>query len=183
MKVIFLDRDGVINENLHGDYVKKWDEFKFIPKAKEAIKVLTDAGWIIVIISNQAGVGKGIMSARAVEEINARMISEIENYGGKVKSVYYCPHRPDEGCECRKPKPGMLLNAARDLGIQLSDSYMIGDNVIDIQAGARVGCKTILVKTGLGSEHLEKRVQWSVNPDYIVSNLSEAAELILRNNQ
>ena len=179
MKVVFLDRDGVINENLDNDYVKIWDEFKFIPKAKKAIKALTDAGWIIIIISNQAGIGKGIMSAQAVEEVNTRMIYEIERNGGRVKALYYCPHKPDDGCECRKPKPGMVIRAAREFGIKPSESYLVGDNITDIQAGMQVGCKTILVKTGLGKGYLRGRSQLSVYPDYIVSDLSEAVQLLL----
>lgn len=179
MRTVFLDRDGVINENLDNDYVKNWGEFKFLPKAKEAIKVLTDAGWHTIIISNQAGIGRGIMSTRAVDEINARMVYEIESGGGKVKAVYYCPHRPDEDCGCRKPKPGMLFSAAREFCIELSESHLIGDKITDIQTGAQVGCRTILVKTGLGEEHIKRRSQWPVNPDYIASDLSEAAELLL----
>lgn len=179
MKTIFLDRDGVINKNRDNDYVKQWDEFEFLPRAKEAIKALTDANWNIVVISNQAGVGKGIMSAQAVEDINHRMINEIECCGGKVKAVYYCPHKPDENCECRKPKPGMLLRAAQELDIETSDSYLIGDNIADIQAGALVGCTTILVETGRGKEYLGKRNQWTINPDYIASDLFEAVEHIL----
>ncbi|MFC1712118.1 D-glycero-beta-D-manno-heptose 1,7-bisphosphate 7-phosphatase [Candidatus Poribacteria bacterium] len=178
-KVIFLDRDGVINENRDNDYIKEWDEFKFLPKAKEAIRTLTDASWGIIIITNQAGVGKGIMSDQAVRDINARMIEEIEAYGGKIKTVYYCPHRPEEDCECRKPKPGMLFNAAREFNIEFSESYLIGDNITDIKCGSQVGCTTILVKTGLGSEHIERRSQWPVEPDYIASDLSEAVEFIL----
>ena len=179
MKTVFLDRDGVINENRDNDYVKRWDEFKFLPKVKDAIKALTEARWSIIIVSNQACIGKGIVSAQVVEEINARMIDEIERCGGKVKAVYYCPHRADENCECRKPKPGMLLRAACEFGIELSDSYLIGDNITDIEAGAQAGCTTILVKTGLGKEHLETRSQWQVNPDYIAAHLCEAAEIFL----
>jgi len=179
MRTVFLDRDGVINKNSENDYVKTWDEFRFIPKAKEAIRALTDAHWDTIIISNQAGVGKGVMSAQAVEEINTRMIDEIERGGGEVKAVYYCPHRQDEGCECRKPKPGMLLRAACEHLIEVSESYLIGDKITDIQAGAQVGCTTILVKTGCGEKHFEKHSQWPVIPDYIASDLSEAVELLL----
>ncbi len=178
-KAVFLDRDGVINVSLDGDYVKSWDEFEFLPKAKEAIKALTDTGWDIIVVSNQAGISRGIMSAQAVEEINYRMVNELEHCGGKVRAVYYCPHRPDENCGCRKPKPGMLLQAGCELGINLSQSYLIGDSITDIQAGAQVGCTTILVKTGQGSESLEGSNQWSVSPDYIVSDLFEAVELAL----
>jgi D-glycero-D-manno-heptose 1,7-bisphosphate phosphatase len=178
-RAIFLDRDGVINENRDNDYVRRWDQFRFLPKAKEAIKTLTDAAWDIIIVSNQAGIGKGIMSVQAVEDINAHMIEEIEKCGGRIRAVYYCPHRPDEDCLCRKPKPGMLLRAARELGIYLLDSYLIGDNITDIQAGARAGCRTVLVKTGRGSESLKNRKPWPVKPDHVATDLSEAVELIL----
>lgn len=177
---MFLDRDGVINENLENDYVKTWGEFKFIPKAREALKALTEAGWDVIVISNQAGIGKGIVSAQAVERINKRMMEEIERCGGRIKEIYYCPHRPDENCECRKPKPGMLFRAARESGIELSESYLIGDKISDIQAGAQAGCKTILVKTGLGEEYIRKRKEWPLKPDYIECDLSEAVELLLK---
>lgn len=178
-RAIFLDRDGVINENLDGGYISKWCEFRFLAKAKEATKVLTDANWDIIIISNQAGVDKGIMSAQAVEDINIRMVNEIECAGGRVKAVYYCPHRPDENCECRKPKPGMLLRAAREYGVGLSESYLIGDSITDIQAGAQVGCATILVRTGQGKRYLQRIGEQPVNPDYVVSDLYEAVKLVL----
>ncbi len=179
MKVIFLDRDGVINENIDDGYVTGWDEFRFIPKSKAAIAALTDADWSVIVISNQAGIGKRVMSMQAVEEINARMVTEIERCGGKIEAVYYCPHRPDEDCECRKPKPGMLLKAACDFGVELPQSYLVGDKISDVQAGAEAGCKTVLVKTGWGQEHIRERDQWPVTPDHIVSDLSEAVELVL----
>ena len=96
-----------------------------------------------------------------------------------MAAVYYCPHRPDENCECRKPKPGMLLRAAREFEIELSCSYLIGDKITDIQAGEQVGCTTILVKTGCGEKCLERQDQWSVTPDYIVSDLAEAVVFFL----
>jgi len=183
MKTVFLDRDGVINKNLDNDYVKRWDEFEFLPKSREAIKALTDAGWDIVVISNQAGVGKGLMTSRDVREINANMIAEIERCGGKIKAVYFCPHKPDDGCDCRKPKPGMLLRAAREYGIELTKSYLIGDKITDIQTGAQVGCTTILVRTGKGEEDLQSRDQWPVSPDYIAADLFEAVQFLLNMNE
>ncbi len=178
-KTVFLDRDGVINENRNNDYVKKWDEFKFLPGVREAIKTLTDADWNIVVVSNQAGIGWGAMPVQSVEQINARMIEEVEECGGRIKAIYYCPHRPDEGCDCRKPKSGLFLQAAREHGIDLPGSYLIGDSLSDIQAAARVGCTTILVKTGRGKESLEKCQQWSIEPDYVAHDLAEAAGLVL----
>ena len=180
MKTVFLDRDGVINENLDDGYVSKWDECRFIPRSKEAIAVLTEAGWDVIVISNQAGVGKGIMTAQAVEQINTRMMEEVSRHGGKIKAVYYCPHRPDENCGCRKPKSGLLLQAAQEWEIALSASYLVGDKISDIQAGAQVGCTTILVKTGWGRKHLAESDQWLVKPDYVMSDLFQAVELILQ---
>ena len=178
MKTVFLDRDGVINENLDNDYVKRWEEYRFLSKSKKAIKTLTDAGWNIIIISNQSGIGRRLMSIQDLEDINARMLEEIESAGGKIQAVYYCPHAPSEGCDCRKPEPGMLFRAAREFGIELPKSYIVGDNITDIQAGARAGCTTILVKTGRGKEILKQRDQWSVSPDYIAEDLYEAVKLL-----
>jgi histidinol-phosphate phosphatase family protein len=179
MKTVFLDRDGVINQNHDGDYVKTWGEFEFIPGAKEAIKDFTIAHWDVIIVSNQACIGKGIVSADVLDEIHIRMEDEIADYGGQIKAIYYCPHRAEENCLCRKPKPGMLLEAALDLGINLSDSYLVGDNITDIQAGAEVGCVTVLVKTGLGIKSMERSQQWTVKPHYILSDLFHAAEFIV----
>lgn len=176
---VFLDRDGVINRNLDNDYVKEWAEFEFLTGAKEAIKALTDANCDVIIISNQSGIGKGLMSIDTVEGIHARMIEEIEEYGGKVRAVYYCPHRASDSCDCRKPKPGMLHRATREFGTELSSSYLIGDNITDIQAGAQVGCTTILVKTGHGEQVIERSSRWDVKPCYIASDLLDAVKLLL----
>jgi len=180
METVFLDRDGVINENLNDGYVSKWDQFTFIPRSKTAITVLTDAGWDVIVISNQAGVGKGVMTTQAVENINTRMVQEISRGGGNIKAVYYCPHKPDENCGCRKPKPGLLIRAAQEWGITLSSSYLVGDKISDIHAGAQVGCTTILVETGWGKKHLQESEQWLVRPNHVAPDLFEAVDLILR---
>jgi histidinol-phosphate phosphatase family protein len=178
MSMVFLDRDGVINENLDGDYVKNWDEFVFLPGAIEAIKRLTDAGYDLIIVSNQSGINRGIVSADAVEDIHGRMLKEITSAGGKIRAIYYCPHRPDENCDCRKPKPGMLLKAAAEHDIDLHNSYVIGDAIRDIEAGAKAGCKTILVETGRGKRELKEQDEWILHPDYIAADLNAAADII-----
>ena len=179
MSVVFLDRDGVINENLDGDYVKNWDEFVFLSGAIEAVKRLTQAGYDIIIISNQSGINRGIVSASAVEGIHRRMLGEITSAGGMIKAIYYCPHRPDEDCDCRKPKPGMLLKAAADHQIDLHDSYVVGDAIRDIEAGAKAGCKTILVETGRGKQQLTEKDEWTLHPDYVASDLNAAVDIII----
>jgi len=145
-KVIFLDRDGVINKKApKADYVKNWGEFEFLPGSIEAISLLTKSGYNIYIISNQAGIARGMMTTDNLKEIHQNMTNEIEKNGGKISGIYYCPHGWDEGCECRKPKPGMFFQAAREHHIDLTKAIFIGDDERDIQAGNAAGCKTILV--------------------------------------
>jgi len=179
MRAVFLDRDGVINENLDSNYVKSWDEFRFLPRSKEAIKALSDAGLNVIIITNQACIGKGIVSAHIVERINTNMMDEIMQFGGKVRALYYCPHIAEDNCECRKPKSGMLIRASQDFDISLPDSYLVGDDIKDILAGKNVGCKVILVKTGKGTKSVEQLSKLKVKPDHIVPNLFEASQIIL----
>lgn len=179
LKAVFIDRDGVINKYLDNDYVKSWHDFAFLPKAREAMKLLANAGWEVIVITNQAGIGKGVMTKKTVEAINARMTAEIEAHGGRIKATYYCPHRSDENCECRKPRPGMLLRAAREHKIDLTDCYLIGDAITDIQAGKAVGCRTVLVRTGRGEGQLKNRDEWPVLPDYIATDIHEGARSIL----
>ena len=153
MKTIFLDRDGVINRNPpNKGYVRKWAEFTFIPNSRKAIRELTESGYRIVVVTNQSGIGRGLYSEEDLADIHARMVAEINKTGGKIDAVYYCPHHPDAGCECRKPKPGMLIRAAREHNIELSNAHLIGDVPTDIEAGQRAGVTTFLVLTGLGQE-------------------------------
>ena len=153
MKTVFLDRDGVINQNPPNmGYVQSWSEFSFIPNARKAIRELTQSGYRIIVVTNQAGIGRELFSEENLRDIHARMVSEIVETGGRIDAVYYCPHHPNAGCECRKPKSGMLIRAVREHNIDLSSTYLIGDSTTDIQAGQRVGTKTLLVLTGLGQE-------------------------------
>lgn len=179
MRAVFLDRDGVICRN-RDDHVKSWDEFQFLYRAREAIARLTEAGLPVVVISNQAIVNRGIVPASVVEDIHRRMVAEVEARGGRIAGVYYCPHRPDEQCGCRKPQPGMLLQAASDLGIVLEHSYLIGDAVADIQAAQAVGAKAHMVLSGRGlGQYLESRRR-GIDGFRLAVNLWGAVDDLLR---
>ena len=189
MKTIFLDRDGVINRNPPDKgYVRKWEEFTFIPNARKAIRELTESGYRIIVITNQSGIGRGLYSEESVADIHSRMVAEVSKTGGTIDAVYYCPHHPDAGCECRKPNPGMLIRAAREHNIELSNAYLIGDWITDIEAGQRVGATTFLVLTGLGQEsyyhYISTKSCWRADknghrPEKIFTNLYTATRWLL----
>jgi len=147
---VFLDRDGVINYN-RDDYVKSWAEFRFLPGALAALKRLAIGPFVIVIITNQSAVGRGILDTQGLAYIHAQMTQTILGSGGRIDRIFYCPHRPEDNCPCRKPKPGMLKQAADDLNIDLTRSYLVGDALSDLQAGLTVGCLSSLVLTGRGT--------------------------------
>ncbi|MCL6519947.1 MAG: D-glycero-beta-D-manno-heptose 1,7-bisphosphate 7-phosphatase [Armatimonadetes bacterium] len=178
MKVVFLDRDGVINKN-RDDYVKTVDEFEFLPGALEGLARLKEAGYKAVIVSNQAGVGRGLFSLDELEQITKAMLGEIRLTGGEIAGVYYCIHRKDEGCGCRKPEPGLFLKAREELGLDSEGGFLIGDTESDICAGYRAGCTTILVLTGKSSA--DDVEHWQYKPDYIADNLNSAVEWIINN--
>jgi D-glycero-D-manno-heptose 1,7-bisphosphate phosphatase len=180
MRAIFLDRDGVICEN-RADHVKSWSEFKFLPGAKSGLVTLSRLGLPIIIATNQAVIGRGIVSASVVEEIHQRMVDEITAFGGRIDRVLYCPHCPEDKCDCRKPKPGMLLRAATEMDLDLSQSYLIGDAASDVQAGQQVGCHTCLVLTGQGVEQLIPALHFAAGYFFAVArNLMEAANYIVK---
>ncbi len=148
-KVVFLDRDGVINKKPpEHDYVRHWDEFEFLPGSIEALKILTQSDYDIYLVTNQAGIARGMMSEHDLKVIHQKLKEELEKHNAKINGIYYCPHGWDDGCECRKPKPGMFFHAARDHDLDLTKAIFIGDDERDFQAGEAAGCKTILVKPG-----------------------------------
>jgi len=179
MRAIFLDRDGVICEN-RSDYVKSWSEFQFLPGAQQSLAALSRLGLPMIVVTNQSAVGRGIISANTVEEIHQRMAAEVTAYGGRIDRVIYCPHHPEEKCECRKPKPGMLLKAAKEMGIELTRSYLIGDAVTDLLAAQQVGCQSFLVLTGRGFQQLISALCLVDQPFTITHNLMGAMNYILR---
>ena len=179
MSTIFLDRDGVINEN-RPDYVKSWSEFHFLPGSREAIARLTQAGHRIVVCTNQAGVARGSMSIETVHEIHHRMVDSISEMGGRIEKVHFCPHGKEEDCACRKPRPGMLLQARDELGIDMHDAVFIGDSMTDIRAGLAAGVHTVLVLSGLGLEQIRVHHHEVNEPFRICIDLMNATELILQ---
>lgn len=169
---VFLDRDGVLNYKMpEPEYICSWEQFQFIPGAIEAALQLQQAGFLLFIVTNQRGVARSRISSEDLQEIHSRMLRILANHGVKIAKVYICPH--EGGCECRKPKPGMLLRAAAEFGVLLPQSWMIGDSISDVHAGRRAGCKTMLIRNGnSGAEKV-------IGPYLVASNLQHAAEQIL----
>jgi D-glycero-D-manno-heptose 1,7-bisphosphate phosphatase len=178
VKAIFLDRDGVINEN-RPDHVKSWDEFAFLPGAVEAIARVSRASVPVFVISNQAIVNRGIVTHDAVDAINSRMVRAIEAQGGRIEDVVFCPHRDEEMCDCRKPRPGLLLRLAQSHSLDLREAAFIGDALTDMEAGQAVGCQTILVLTGRGREQLEVAEATGRNGFGVATTLDRAIEALL----
>lgn len=159
-KTVFLDRDGTIN--VEKNYLYRPEEFKFIPKAPDAIKMLNQAGYQVIVVSNQAGVARGYYTEEDVGKLHHYVNELLKNYNAHIDAFYYCPHHPEAGvgkykvkCHCRKPETGLFEKACADFPVDIENSWMIGDNVGDIEAGNRFNLRTILVRTGYGSK-LEK---------------------------
>jgi D-glycero-D-manno-heptose 1,7-bisphosphate phosphatase len=179
MRAVFLDRDGVICQNRR-DHVKSWREFAFLPGARDALARLAALDVSIVVITNQAAINRGLVSAEMVEEIHRLMVAEVEAAGGRIDGIFYCPHRPDEGCGCRKPEPGMLTRAALELDLDLRGSYLVGDAWDDIKAGLAVGCRPLMVLTGRGSEQAGKALREAPGCFQLLRDLPEAITEIMR---
>jgi len=175
---IFLDRDGVINRN-RTDHVKSWAEFEFLPGVLDALRQLAQLEWPVVVISNQAIVGRGLVSRQTIDEIGEQMTSVVWSRGGRIDRVLYCPHRPEEHCECRKPRPGLLLSAASEMDLDLPHSFFVGDAESDVLAAQAVGCRPVLVKTGRGFGQLAVLRQSNVMGYYLADDLAEAVNWIL----
>ena len=143
-KAIFLDRDGVINYD-SPYYIKSPDEFNFIPGSIDAIVKLNQAGYLVGIATNQSGLSRGLYDIATLDAIHQKMCNTIEENGGKIHHIQFCPHMPDTGCECRKPKPGMLINLAKKLDVQLSEVYFVGDKLTDVDAARAAGAKPIFI--------------------------------------
>jgi D-glycero-D-manno-heptose 1,7-bisphosphate phosphatase len=181
LKIVFLDRDGVINVFPgNGNYVTRVKDFRFLPGSREAIRDLTVKGYTLFVVSNQAGVGKGIFTKNKLDRITRKMVGDIEKAGGKIRKVYYSTSRSDANCPDRKPNIGSVLKALKLLRADrrvLKNAFFVGDTQIDIMAGIKAGCRTIFVLSGREDRaYLRKR--WTVRPDHIADNLLEASKLI-----
>ena len=178
-RAAFIDRDGVICRN-RDDYVKSWSEFVFLRGALRSLARLARLRLRVVVITNQSIINRHIVPVQVVEDIHARMVQTVAEAGGRIDRVLYCPHRPDEHCTCRKPEPGLLLQAAEELGLDLLGSYLIGDAETDMQAGRAVGCHRYLVLTGRGKRQLIRCWRHSEAGFTVVPNLGSAVNAIVR---
>ena len=179
-KAVFLDRDGTINVEVQ--YLSKVEDFQFIPGVPWALKRLKDAGFLLVVVTNQSGIGRGLYDEAALESIHDHMHADLANFGAAIDACYFCPHHPEHAtgdylkeCGCRKPLPGMLQQAAQDLDIDLAASFMIGDKLADVEAGINAGCTPLMVLTGYGSSHADRLPQGVK----AYSDLQAAVEAIL----
>ena len=144
-RAVFLDRDGVINRRLPGAYVRRWEEFRFCPGARAGMRLLREAGYLLVVFTNQRGIGRGLMTEEDLAAVHGRMAAELARAGAPVEAIYHCPHDVHEGCDCRKPMPGMLRRALARFPVDPLRSWVIGDSLSDLQAGDALGIPGILV--------------------------------------
>ena len=183
-RAVFIDRDGTISEEV--GYINHLSRFRLFPYSAAALKQLYEDGYLAIVITNQAGVARGYFSEAMVQAIHKRMSEELEAGGATLDAIYYCAHHPSVGeppfrldCDCRKPKPGLLLRAARDLDIDLANSWMVGDRYSDIELAANAGVKSVLVLSGYGRGEWEhQRDNWAMQPDLVAEDLLEAVSLI-----
>ena len=184
MKIVFLDRDGVINEFPgNGNYVTKLKDFHFIPGSLDALHILAQHRFSVFVVSNQAGVSKGIYSREKLNQITRKMLMGVRKRGGKIRKVFYCTHRSDAGCECRKPGIGLVRRALQlmDKTIHIAKkAYFVGDTESDILAGHNARCKTIFVLSGREDRRYMRK--WKVKPDFIADNLLAATKIITNSN-
>ena len=172
-RAVFLDRDGTIAEDVH--YCRRAEDFRILPRVPQAIRLLNQHGFKVVVITNQSGIARGYFTEETLSHIHDRMKSDLQQDGASIDAIYVCPHHPDEGCECRKPKPALLIGAANDIGIVLSRSYMVGDDPKDVQAGKDAGCRTIWLTAIPGQQ--DRALDFS---NYIAADLFEAVEWLLK---
>ena len=176
---VFLDRDGTINEEVN--YLSSPEEFKLIPGAGEAIYMFNQANFAVVVITNQSGLARGYFTEETLQKIHQKMCKDLAAHGARIDAIYYCPHHPDDHCSCRKPKTGLVERAAKELGLDLKKSYVIGDRYLDLMLARNIGAKGVLVLTGYGREELEKKLpEIGLEPDIIARDLLDAAKRILQ---
>ena len=181
---VFFDRDGTLNEEV--EFLSRPEQLVLIPGAARAVRAVNDSGMICCIISNQSGIARGIFAEADLVPVHAKLERELAREGARIDRIYYCPHHPTAGlppynivCECRKPFPGMLHKAEAELAVDLHRSFVVGDRLIDIQAGQAAGGKGILVLTGWGMHARDEIAASGVTPDFIAASAVEAVEYIL----
>ena len=172
-RAVFLDRDGTINYNV--SYCRTLDEFHLLPETAGAVKALNRAGFLVVVITNQSGVARGLFSEETLWRIHQYMQLQMTQEGARIDRIYYCPHRDEDDCRCRKPRPGLLLRASAELSVSLDRSFMVGDSISDVEAGIAAGCRTVMLNDGwsLGN----RKVRLAV---YQSCSIKDAVAWILR---
>ena len=176
---VFLDRDGTIAEEV--GYLNHISRFRMFPFAAAAIRRLNEANYPAIVITNQSGVGRGYFPESLVRDVHELMTTQLAKEGAHIDALYYCPHKTEDKCECRKPKPGMLQRAARENGLDLRRSFVVGDRYGDIELAHGVGARAILVRSGYGQGEVQWHSEkWALAPDFIAENLVEATDWILR---
>ncbi len=176
---IFFDRDGTLAEEI--GYVNHISRFHVLPWAAEAVRRVNQAGWMAVVVTNQSGIGRRMFPESLVKEVHRLLDQKIKEGGGTLAGIYYCPHSPNDTCGCRKPKPGLMLRAAEELGIDLKRSFLISDRYIDVEMAHSVGSRAALVMTGYGlGEWEHHRETWPRQPEVVAANSLEAVEEVLK---
>ncbi len=176
-RAVFLDRDGTIIEEKN--YLHREQDVELVKGAADALKKLTQAGFLVFIVTNQAGVGRGYYAEGDVQRVHRFLLGLLSKDGAQIDGVYYCPHHPDDHCNCRKPSPKFLFDAAAQFHIRLADSFMIGDRTSDLEAGRRAGARSILVRTGYGETEINKAGA-GLPADHVAQDLPAAVEWILK---
>ena len=174
-RAVFLDRDGTIAKDV--PYCSRVEDFEILHTVPEGIRLLNESAFKVVVITNQSGIARGRFTQQTLALIHQRMQEGLARDGAQIDDIYYCPHHPDQECECRKPKPTLIFQAAEKMGIELTLSYMVGDDAKDIEAGSSAGCKTVLVTTGPSHGKVDGQTP---PPDHVANTLYEAAEWIVR---
>jgi D-glycero-D-manno-heptose 1,7-bisphosphate phosphatase len=179
-RAVFLDRDGTIGEEL--GYVNHIDRFQIFPYAAEAIRELNHAEIPVIVVTNQSGIARNIFPESLVHEVHKKMVAVLAAGGARVDAIYFCPHKSEDACECRKPNPGLLERAAREHALDLTASWIVGDRYADLEMGHAAGARGILVMTGYGRGEYElHRNAWPRQPDARAENLRDAVRHILQN--
>ena len=180
-KVVFLDRDGTINRDSPA-YIKSREEFEFLPGSLEAIKNLTVNGFVNFVITNQSAVPRHLISLNELDFVHNMMNETVALNGGEIKDIFYCPHMPEEGCDCRKPEPGLIHQARKKYRIDLTAAVMVGDSPKDVECARRAGCgRAVLVKSGKEGDVEDELKTRQVFPDYVAEDLLDAAKWIISN--
>ncbi len=180
-KVIFLDRDGVINRDRNG-YVRSWAEFDFLPNVFAALRRLSVLGYKIIIISNQAGISKGLYTEASLAEMTEKMLERIRRNSASIHAVHYCNHCDEDNCLCRKPKTGLFKQALLGKSVNLNETFFVGDSQRDVEAGKNLGCKTILVLSGHTKTEQEV-ANFKFRPDFVAVDLLDAVESVIEKNE